>query len=122
MRILALMTVLALSGTIALAQDRPQAAAAKTYSSNPDGKGDPTAITCRHPQALPGKRLLGPEVCRNNADWAQFAKDGVIVSPDGTTLLPSEKQRSLNPAACGPTAGSAPTTNAMSASRGGMTC
>ena len=122
MRILALMTVLALSGTIALAQDRPQAAAAKTYSSNPDGKGDPTAITCRHPQALPGKRLLGPEVCRNNADWAQFAKEGMVVSPDGTTLLPSEKQRSLNPAACGPTAGSAPTTNAMSASRGGMTC
>jgi len=122
MRILALITILALSGATAQAQSEIPAGAAKTYAANPDGKGDPAAITCRHPQALPGKRLLGPEVCRNNADWAQFAKDGVIVSPDGTTLLPSEKQRSLNPAACGPTAGSAPTTNAMSASRGGMTC
>ncbi|MEO8300822.1 MAG: hypothetical protein ABI608_03460, partial [Rhizomicrobium sp.] len=93
---------------------------AKTYAREPDGKGDPGAITCRHPQALAGKRLLGPEVCRTNADWALFAKQGMTVSPDGTTLLPSEKQRSLNPAACGPTAGSAPTTSAMGASRGGM--
>ena len=95
---------------------------AKTYAREPDGKGDPAAITCRHPQALPGKRLLGQEVCRPNADWAQFAKDGMTVSPDGVTLLPSEKARSLNPAACGPTAGSAGGTNAMMASRGGMAC
>ena len=118
MRMLSMIAFLALSGAQSLSAAEPP----KTYARFPDGKGDPAAITCRHPQALPGKRLLGPEVCRTNADWAQFAKDGVIVSPDGTTLLPSEKQRSLNPAACGPTAGSAPTTNAMSASRGGMTC
>jgi hypothetical protein len=117
MKVQAMMFVLAL-GANAQAADQP----AKAYSSHPDGKGDPAGITCRHPQALPGKRLLGPEVCRSNADWAQFAKDGMDVSSDGTTLVPSEKNRSLNPAACGPTAGSAGTTNAMMASRGGMAC
>jgi hypothetical protein len=71
---------------------------------------------------LPGKRLLGPEVCRTNADWAQFAKDGMDVSPDGTTLVPGEKYRSLNPAACGPAAPSAGATNGMMASAGARLC
>jgi hypothetical protein len=122
MRILAMIAVLALSGTIARAQAPVEPVPAKTYSSHPDGKGDPAAITCRHPQALPGKRLLGPEVCRPNADWAQFAKNGMDVSPDGTTLVPSEKNRSLNPAACGPAARSAGASSAMGASAGAMLC
>ena len=95
----------ALAMTLALSQGEVLAqnmAAAKTYAREPDGKGDPAAITCRRPLELPGKRLLGPEVCRPNADWAQFAKDGMTVSPDGRSLVPSEKNRSLNPAACGP--------------------
>ena len=97
-------------------------ASAKTYARYPDGKGDPAAVTCRHPQALPGKRVMGPEVCRTNADWAQFAKDGMTVSPDGRELVPGEKYRSLHPAACGPAAGSAPTTSAMGASSGARLC
>src|SRR5690349_16891189 len=107
---------------LAVTQMSAAAEPAKTYARYPDGKGDPTAITCRHPQALAGKRLLGPEVCRTNGDWAQFAKDGMTVSPDGTSLVPSEKYRSLNPAACGPAAPSAPTTNAMGASSGARLC
>ena len=114
--------IAAVSVSCALAQTLFAAEPPKTYAREPDGKGDPAAITCRHPQALPGKRLPGPEVCRTNADWAQFAKDGMTVSPDGTTLLPSEKARSLNPAACGPAAGSAGATSAMGASSGGMLC
>ena len=114
--------IAAVALSCAVAQMSSAAEPAKTYAREPDGKGDPAAITCRHPQALQGRRLLGPEVCRTNADWAQFAKDGMTVSPDGVTLLPSEKARSLNPAACGPTAGSAGGTNAMMASRGGMAC
>ena len=114
---------LALSCVFVQAQAQtPANTGAKSYAREPDGKGDPAAITCRYPQALQGSRLMGPEVCRPNADWAQFAKQGMVVSPDGLALLPSEKARSLNPAACGPTAGSAPTTSAMNASRGGMTC
>ena len=114
--------IAAVALSCAVAQMSSAAEPAKTYAREPDGKGDPAAITCRHPQALAGRRLLGPEVCRPNADWALFAKQGMVVSPDGVTLLPSEKARSLNPAACGPTAGSAGGTNAMMASRGGMAC
>ena len=110
------------SVSCAFAQTLFAAEPGKTYAREPDGKGDPAAITCRHPQALEGRRLLGPEVCRTNADWAQFAKEGMTVSPDGRALVPGEKYRSLNPAACGPTAVSASTTNAYGASRGGMTC
>lgn len=106
----------------AAAQMSSAAEPAKTYARYHDGKGDPAGITCRHPQALPGQRVFGPEVCRTNADWAQFAKDGMTVSPDGKELVPGEKYRSLHPGACGPTSGSAPTTNAGMASRGGMSC
>lgn len=121
-----MIAILAMSYALAQAESFAQsdaAAPAKTYVRNePDGKGDPAAITCRRPQALQGQRLLGPEVCRPNADWAQFAKQGMTVAPDGVNLVPSEKARSLNPAACGPAGGSAPTSNAMGASRGGMLC
>jgi hypothetical protein len=101
MKIPSVIAVLAMSCAPAWAQ-APAAAPVKTYSSHPDGKGDPAAMTCRRGQNLPGSRMLGPEVCRTNADWAQFAKDGMDVSADGTTLVPSEKYRSLNPPACGP--------------------
>jgi hypothetical protein len=115
-----MIAVLALS--FAVVQPLSAAEPPKTYARYPDGKGDPAAIACRRPQALPGLRVLGPEVCRTNADWAQFAKDGMTVSPDGRELVPGEKNRSLNPASCGPTAPSAGTTSAMMASRGGMAC
>jgi hypothetical protein len=118
MRIPVVVAILAMSCALAQAETSP----AKTYAREPDGKGAPAAITCRHPQALPGRRVLGPEVCRTNADWAQFAKQGMTVSADGTALVPGEKYRSLNPAACGPAAPSAPTTNAMGASSGARLC
>src|SRR4051812_32899144 len=74
------------------------AAPAKSYSATLDGKGDPDAITCRPPQHLVSSRLLGPEVCKTNAVWAQYAKDGMEVAADGVHDVPSEKSRSLNPA------------------------
>ena len=75
-------------------------APAKTYSREPTGVGDPNAITCRPPQTLPGKRLMGPEACRTNAQWAQYNKDGMALSADGVHFQPSEKMRTLNPQAC----------------------
>ncbi len=80
----------------------------------PDGSGDPLAISCRAPQHLPSSRLMGPKVCKTNADWAQYRKDGMDVAADGTHDVPSEKWRSINPQACmrGPL-GSGSTTNAM---------
>jgi hypothetical protein len=50
----------------------------------PRGDGDPDAITCRAPQALPGSRLPGPQICKTNRVWAQLRADGKDVTPDGT--------------------------------------
>ena len=79
-----------------------QAPSDKTYMATPDGKGDPGATTCRPPQKLPNSRLLGPEVCKTNAMWARYAKDGMDVAADGIHDVPAEKFRSLNPRACHP--------------------
>ena len=76
--------------------------AAKSYVRNPTGEGDANAITCRPPQTLPGSRLLGPEACRTNAQWAQYEKDGMVLSADGVHFQPSEKKRSIYPQACHP--------------------
>jgi hypothetical protein len=95
-----LIGLLALPTSLALAQ-------------TPDGSGDPNAISCRPPQALPGSRLRGPEVCKTNAVWARYRKDGMDVAADGIHDVPSEKWRSINPQACHPvTMGGSGTTNA----------
>ena len=71
-----------------------------TLVSFPTGEGEPLAITCRAPQKLPDSRLFGPKVCKTNAEWAQYRKDGMDVSADGTRDVPSEKWRSLNTTGC----------------------
>ena len=83
-----------------LAQTVP--AAPKVYSETPTGEGDPQAITCRPPQRQPDSRLPGPEVCKTNAVWARYHKDGMDVAADGIHDVPSEKKRSINPQACHP--------------------
>jgi hypothetical protein len=100
MRNAAALAILVLSGAAAGAQTAPDAAPAKSYSTTPDGRGDPGAITCRPPQKLVNSRMMGPEVCKTNAVWAQYAKDGMDVAADGVHDVPSEKFRSLNPRAC----------------------
>lgn len=60
-----------------------QSAADKTYAAFPTGDGDPDAITCRPPQPLPDSRLRGPEVCKKNAVWARYRRDGMDVASDG---------------------------------------
>jgi hypothetical protein len=75
---------------------------AKSYARTPTGEGEPNAITCRPPQYLPGERLKGPEVCRTNAQWAQYRKDGMDLAADGVHFQPSEKMRSIYPQACHP--------------------
>jgi hypothetical protein len=61
----------------------------------PNGKGDPDAIACRLPQQLPGYHLTGPEICKRNREWAALYKDGNDLSPDGKSIVPSEKARTL---------------------------
>jgi len=86
----------------------------KFYSNSPDGSGDAFVITCRPPQTLPGQRLRGPEVCKTNAVWAQYRKDGMDVAADGIHDVPSERWRTVTPQACHPaTMGGGGTTTQM---------
>jgi hypothetical protein len=71
-----------------------------TLVSFPTGEGEPLAITCRAPQKLPDSRLFGPKVCKTNAEWAQYRRDGMDISADGVRDVPSEKWRSLNTTGC----------------------
>ena len=82
---LGLLALIAIGGGAALAQP------AKIFSKNPTGEGDPEAITCRSPIQLENSRLLGPVVCKPNAEWAQYAKDGMTVSADGRSDVPVKK-------------------------------
>ncbi len=66
----------------------------------PTGAGDPDAISCRAPQPLTDSRLMGPEICKHNRDWAKLYKDGFNISPDGTHPVPSEKWLAFHPQTC----------------------
>lgn len=119
MKALTALILMALSAPV-LAQTPGQGAAVaifpgKFYSNSPDGSGDAFAITCRPPQTLPGQRLRGPEVCKTNAVWAQYRKDGMDVAADGIHDVPSERWRTVSPQACHPaTMGGGSTTTLMS--------
>jgi hypothetical protein len=95
---------------------------AKDYAGAPTGEGDPNTITCRPPQTLPDSRLKGPEVCRTNAVWAQYRKDGMDVAADGIHDVPSEKMRSINPQACHPATMGGSGTSAMNQANFSMVC
>jgi hypothetical protein len=69
-------------------------------ADQPTGAGDPDAISCRMRQQLTGSRLWGPEICKRNREWADLNKRGTNISPDGLTLVDSEKQRTRNPPTC----------------------
>jgi hypothetical protein len=62
-------------------------------ADSPTGEGDPDAISCRLPQQRPDTRLLGPEICKRNRDWAHLRSAGDDISPDGRSVVPSEKRR-----------------------------
>lgn len=95
---------------------------AKIYASSPTGEGRPNAITCRPPQTLPGKRLMGPDECGTSANWVQYRKDGMDISADGVHFQPSEKMRTINPQACHPATMGGGATMAMSQVKFSMVC
>ena len=88
----------------------------------PTGEGNPYLITCRRPQTLPGSRLLGPEVCKTNAVWAQYRKDGMDVAADGIHDVPAEKWRTINPPACHPATMGGSGTSAMNQANFSQIC
>ncbi len=59
----------------------------------PTGAGDPDAITCRVPQALPGSRLSGPEVCKTNRVWASLRAQGLDISPNGRSFFAKDEMQ-----------------------------
>lgn len=105
-------TLLLMLPLSALAQTAPETA--RSYSASPSGEGDPNAITCRPPQVLPNSRLPGPEVCKTNAVWARYRRDGMDVAADGIHDVMSEKKRTTSTQACHPVnMGGGSTTGAM---------
>ncbi|MFO1248862.1 MAG: M56 family metallopeptidase [Alphaproteobacteria bacterium] len=59
------------------------------------------ALVCRRPQQLPGTHLTGPAVCLPQSAWDRFRAQGVVLSPDGRTLLADyEQRRSINSPGC----------------------
>lgn len=70
----------AVLATTTLAED-------KVMSRHPDGAGDPDATTCRPPQPLPGSRMMGPQVCKTNSQWALLRKNNQDISPDGSQIV-----------------------------------
>src|ERR1700722_13952268 len=96
--------------------------AAQSHASYPTGEGNPYLIICRPPQTLPGSRLLGPEVCKTNAVWAQYRKDGMDVAADGVHDVPGEKWRTINPQACHPATMGGSGTAAMNQANFSMIC
>jgi hypothetical protein len=78
--------------TIAVQAQTP----AKSYANFPTGEGDPTAITCRPPQPMPESRFIGPEVCKPNAVWARYRRDGMDIAADGLHDEPLRKGGGVN--------------------------
>ena len=68
------------ASTAVLAEDR-------AISRHPDGTGDPDATTCRPPLPLPSSRMLGPQVCKTNSQWALLRKNGQDISADGSQII-----------------------------------
>jgi len=55
--------------------------------SNPRGKGNPDAVTCRKPKHLAGPGWnFGPEVCLTNHFWADLIKNRMMITADGALV------------------------------------
>jgi hypothetical protein len=73
----------------------------KTYAAFPTGQGDPDQLTCRPPQQLQDSRLMGPEVCKRNYEWARYRRDRMDVAPDGIHDIPLRPSQSCQPTQLG---------------------
>jgi hypothetical protein len=73
---------------------------ARGSADSPKGEGEPNVIACRAPQILPDSRLLGPEICRSNREWAKLYHEGSDISADGLRIVDSERRRTQNATHC----------------------
>ena len=50
----------------------------------PNGNGNPDAVTCRRPVPLTASRVrFGPQVCLTNAQWKSIAEKNMVVTAMG---------------------------------------
>lgn len=59
---------------------------APVLAVTPSGDGNPDAVTCRAPQALPGGGM-GPKLCMHNNVWARLTMTGQDLSADGKSVF-----------------------------------
>ena len=83
MRVLPLL-FLALLATPALAI--PDDPSYPVKPDTPSGSGDPNAVTCRAPQALPSGGM-GPKICMKNEIWVRLSLTGKDLSADGKSVF-----------------------------------
>jgi hypothetical protein len=79
----------------------------RAVSRRPDGTGDPDATTCRPAQPLPSSRMLGPQVCKTNSQWALLRKNGQDISADGSQIIPDPLGTNVAPLNCSSSGGGA---------------
>ena len=61
--------------------------------------GEPAV--CRRPENLPGTHLPGPTVCLPQSTWDKWKGQGVVLAPDGRSLVGAyEKRRSIDAPGC----------------------
>ena len=65
-----------------------QAAEFPVMTETPSGEGDPDAVVCRAPQALPDSGAFGPKICMHNNVWARLTMTGQDLSADGKNVFP----------------------------------
>ena len=85
MRIISIALLVFLATPVLAAAD---AADPPVMPETPGGVGDPNAIVCRAPQALPGSGAMGPKVCMHNSVWARLTVTGQDLSADGKSVFP----------------------------------
>jgi len=61
---------------------------------------DPDSTWCRPPQKQTDSRFLGPRVCITNRQWDALHAQGLDISADGKSTVPSEKYRTLHNGPC----------------------
>ena len=77
------------------------ATAPQLDTSQPVATDDLERKVCRPPQQLPDSRLFGPQVCLSKIEWDRIREHGLVLMPDGRTLVASfEKQNSLKGRTC----------------------
>ncbi|HSS13782.1 MAG TPA: M56 family metallopeptidase [Rhizomicrobium sp.] len=57
-------------------------------------------IKCRHPEALPGSRVLGPTICEPESVWTAFRAKGLDVAPDGSIYARSDYEKANSQFLC----------------------